>query len=332
MTPPTFRALRVEQNDSGHISAQLRELERDALPDGDVLIRVRYSSVNYKDALAATGKGRIMRSLPMTGGIDLSGEVIDSRNNKLTPGQTVLITGQGLGERHDGGYAELARVPADWALPLPAGLDAHAAMTLGTAGFTAGLSLLRMEAMGQTPAHGPIAVTGASGGVGSASVALFSAAGYEVHAITGKADENERLTALGASTILLRDELDLGSRPLESARWGGAVDSAGGELLAGLTRAIRPWGNIAACGLVGGTELNTTVMPFILRGVNLLGISTPDCPRPLREAVWARLAERFDANRLALIRAGDVTLDELPDVFERLMAGQARGRYVVRVD
>ncbi|MCP5141817.1 MAG: YhdH/YhfP family quinone oxidoreductase [Gammaproteobacteria bacterium] len=332
MTTTTFRALRVEQDETGRIAAHLRDMPRDSLPAGDLLIRVRYSSVNYKDALAATGKGRIMRGLPMTGGIDLVGEVIESRNDNLASGQTVLITGNGLGERHDGGYAELAQVPADWVLPLPAGLDAQACMTLGTAGFTAGLSLLRMEAMGQTPAHGPIAVTGASGGVGSASIALFSAAGYEVHAITGKPDENDRLRALGASEILLRDELDLGSRPLESARWGGAVDSAGGALLAGLTRAIRPWGNIAACGLVGGTDLNTTVMPFILRGVNLLGISSPDCPRPLREAVWSRLAAHFNAERLALLSAGEVTLDELPGVFDRLIAGQARGRFIVRID
>lgn len=324
-----FRALRVEQDADGHISAQIRRLQRDQLPEGEVLIQVSHSSVNYKDALAATGTGRIMRSLPMTGGIDLAGTVLESDRPDVTPGSAVLVTGQGLGERHDGGYAELARVPADWVLPLPTSLNAHAVMALGTAGFTAGLSLLRMEQMGQTPEHGPIAVTGASGGVGSASVALFSAAGYEVHAITGKADETPRLRELGAHQVLLRSELDMGSRPLESARWGGAVDSAGGELLSWLTRTTRPWGNITACGLVGGTDLNTTVMPFILRGVNLLGISTPDCPRGLREQVWARLARHFDAERLRLITAGDLSLDELPGVFRQLIEGQARGRYVV---
>ncbi|MCB1733752.1 MAG: acryloyl-CoA reductase [Gammaproteobacteria bacterium] len=324
-----FRALRVEQDADGQIGAHIRHLKPDQLPAGEVLIRVSHSSVNYKDALAATGTGRIMHKLPMTGGIDLAGIVLESDNPTVIPGSAVLVTGQGLGERHDGGYAELARVPADWALPLPANLDAHAVMALGTAGFTAGLSLLRMEQMGQTPEHGPIAVTGATGGVGSASIALFAAAGYEVHAITGKTDEGPRLRELGAQEILLRSEIDFGRRPLESAIWGGAVDSAGGELLTWLTRTTKPWGNIAACGLVGGTDLHTTVMPFILRGVNLLGIATPDCPRTLREQVWARLAACFDDRRLALITAGDVTLDQLPTVFRQLIDGQARGRYVV---
>ena len=259
--PARFRAYRVHNDDQGY-RGRVEEVGLDDLAEGDVTIRVRYSGINYKDALAGTGKGKIMRSYPMVGGIDVSGTVVSSESERFSPGDEVLVTGAGLSETRDGGYAEYLRLDSSWVIPLPDGLSALDAMTIGTAGFTAALSLYRMEISGQRPEQGPIVVTGASGGVGSIAIDILSHAGYEVHAISGKEEHFGWLAALGAAECLSRHEIEWGQRPLESARWAGCIDSVGGDMLSGICAAIRPWGNIAACGLAGGIGLKTTVMPF----------------------------------------------------------------------
>ena len=287
MTP--FKAFRIH-SDGGRIAARFEQLSLEDLSPGDVVIRVTHSGINYKDALAATGAGKILRRYPLVGGVDLAGLVESSADPRYRPGDAVLVTGCGLSETHDGGYAAFARVPGDWVIPMPPGLDASTAMALGTAGFTAALAIHRMEQNGQTPAGGPIAVTGASGGVGSFAIDMLSGRGYRVVAVSGKADALPYLKELGASEVLLRSELELGSRPLENARFGGAVDSLGGEVLAWLTRTVDFWGNIASVGLAASPALATTVMPFILRGVALLGINSSATRREWRLTVWQRIA------------------------------------------
>jgi len=301
------------------------------LAAGDVTVRVRYSGINYKDALAGTGKGKIMRSYPMVGGIDVAGTIISSESERFSPGDEVLVTGAGLSETRDGGYTEYLRLDSNWVTPLPAGLSALEAMTIGTAGFTAALSLYRMEMNGQRPGQGPIVVTGATGGVGSIAVDILSNAGYEVHAISGKEEHFGWLSALGAQECISRHELEWGQRPLESARWGGCVDSVGGEMLSGICAAIKPWGNIAACGLAGGIGLKTTVMPFIIRGVSLLGIDSPQCPYPIRETIWPKLAGEWKPTRLDLIRNRIVGLDDLSGIFDGMLEGNSLGRIVVEL-
>jgi acrylyl-CoA reductase (NADPH) len=327
-----FKALRVSQDaDTRTQSVSVMMLDQDQLPAGAVLIRGLWSGINYKDALAVTGQGRILRSFPMTPGIDVSGSVETSEDPRFKPGQSVLVTGCGLGEAHDGGYAGLVRVPGDWVVNVPDELGLDGAMVVGTAGFTAGMALLRMEQNGQTPQRGPILVNGATGGVGSFAVRLFSRAGYEVHALTGKPEAAEYLRALGAAAIVEADGLDYGSRPLETARWGGAVDNLGGEHLAWLTRTVQPWGSIAAVGLAAGVDLKTTVMPFILRGVSLLGINSVTCPRDLRLAVWTRLVKLLQPADLEVIRSACVGLEEVPAMAARLLSREVRGRVVVRL-
>lgn len=324
-----FRAYRVHREDGKKVAGRLEEIGLEDLSPGDVTIRARYSSVNYKDALAATGAGRIMRRFPLVGGIDVAGEVESSDDDRYRPGDPVLVTGCGLGEDHDGGYAEYARVQGDWVIPIPEGMDAFDAMCLGTAGFTAGLAVVRLEHNGLSPDRGPVAVTGASGGVGSLAVNMLSGLGYRVSAVTGKADAAGFLEALGAAEVLLRPELDLGSRPLEKAIWAGAVDNLGGETLAWLTRTMDWWGSIASIGLAEGHELHTTVMPFILRGVNLLGINSVLTPRPIRLQVWERLATDLKPGRLDLIGTRTVPLSELPDIFDGYLEGKVKGRTIV---
>jgi NADPH2:quinone reductase len=285
--------------------------------------------VNYKDALAGTGRGPIVRAFPRVGGIDAAGAVAQSRDARFREGDGVLVTGWGLSVDHDGGYAQYLRVPADWVLPLPAGLDAESAMTLGTAGFTAALAVHRMQANGQCPELGPVLVTGASGGVGSIAVNLLHHLGYQVTALSGKPELSDWLRGLGAGEVLARDALPGGDRPLEHALWGGAIDNVGGEVLARLTRTLRPWGSIAAVGLAGGSELHTTVMPFILRGVSLLGINSVDTPAALRAKLWDRLAQDWRPPALARICTEQVGLDGLVGVFERILRGQAHGRVLV---
>ena len=326
----SFKAYRIHLED-GRIVARFEQLSLEDLAPGEVVIRVSHSGINYKDALAATGAGKILRRYPLVGGIDLAGVVESSSDARYRPGEAVLVTGCALSETHDGGYAQLARVRGDWVIPLPAGLSAFEAMALGTAGFTAALAIHRMEQNGQSPQGGAIAVTGASGGVGSVAVDMLATRGYRVVAVSGKSGAVPYLRELGAQEVLARQRIDLGSRPLESARFGGAIDNLGGELLSWLTRSVDFWGNIASIGLAAGAELNTTVMPFILRGVSLLGINSSATPRELRLAVWQRIATDLKPRHLARIVTRTIAFEELPQAFPAYLDGAVTGRTVVRI-
>lgn len=324
-----FAAFRVF-NDNGRISGRVTEMTLEELSPGDVVIRARYSSVNYKDALAATGAGKIMRRFPLVGGIDVAGTVESSGDARFVKGQSVLATGYDLGVDHDGGYAAYARVPAGWVVPIPEALTPFDAMTIGTAGFTAALSVIEMEKNGLAPDAGPVIVTGATGGVGCMAVEILAGLGYQVTALTGKDDQHDFLRSLGAARLLSRHTLQMGTKPLEKALWAGAVDPVGGKTLAWLTRTMSYGGCIAASGLTGGTELETTVLPFILRGVKLLGIDSAMCAMPRRLEVWRRLATDMRPRHVAAI-AREVALGELPGVFDEMLRGAAKGRTVVRL-
>jgi NADPH2:quinone reductase len=325
-----FTAYRIHQLDK-KIVARFEEVTLDDLSPGDVVVKVQYSSVNYKDALAATGKGKILHRFPLVGGIDLAGSVIASSDRRYQKGDKVLVTGCGLSEDHDGGYAEYARVKGEWVIPLPKGYTTQSAMGLGTAGFTAALAIHRMEHNGTNPKGGPVIVTGATGGVGSFAVNMLAKRGYEVVAVTGKPDAQDYLKQLGASSILLRGEIDYGSKPLAKIQWQGAIDNAGGEMLTWLTRTVGWWGNIASIGLAGSHELNTTVMPFILRGVNLLGINSMATLRKLRLKIWDRLATDLKPSKLKRIANETILFDDLPRTFPRMFEGRQRGRVVVKI-
>ncbi len=325
-----FRAFRIHADGQAH-RAGIERLTLDELGPGEVLIEAHYSSVNYKDALAGTGRGKILRRSPLVGGIDVSGVVLSSEDPRLAPGERVLVTGCGLGEVHDGGYAEYLRVPGDWVIPLPARLGLFEAMAIGTAGFTAALALQRLEDNHQDPEMGSVLVTGASGGVGSLAIALLHQQGYRVSALSGKPRHADYLRGLGADEVLDRHALPMGRRPLEKARWGGAIDNVGGEVLDWITRTMRPWGNIAAVGMAGGTRLQTTVMPFILRGVSLLGISSANCPMRWRRRLWERLAGELYPRKLDAIVTETVALEGLPAVFTRMLEGRQVGRVVVKI-
>jgi len=330
-----FRAFRIhEDRPDGRsvIRAGFELLGVDDLTAGDVVIRVGWSDINYKDALAATGAGRILRRYPLVGGVDLSGIVESSTDARYRPGDKVLVTGCGLSETLDGGYAEFARVPGDAVIPLPPGLSLRDAMALGTARFTAALAIPRMEHNGQHPAKGPIAVTGATGGVGSIAIDMLKGRGYRVIAITGKADEADYLRALGADEVRLRGDIDLAAnRPLEKAQFGGAIDNVGGSLLSWLCRSTDGWGNVASIGLAGGAQLDTSVMPFILRGVNLLGINSSATPREPRLAVWQRIATDLRPQQLARIVTREVAFDDLPAAFSAFIDNRNAGRTLVRI-
>ncbi|MEZ5459977.1 MAG: oxidoreductase [Steroidobacteraceae bacterium] len=326
----TFKAFRIHEVDR-KIVAKFEQLTLDDLGPGEVVVRVQYSDINYKDALAATGAGKILRKYPLVGGIDLAGVVESSTDARYRPGDAVLVTGCGLSETHDGGYAEYARLSGEWVIPMPPGLDAFKAMTLGTAGFTAALAIHRMEHNGQVPAKGPIVVTGATGGVGSVAIDMLAARGYEVVAVSGKPESTDYLKSLGASQVLLRADIDYGKRPLEAARFGGAIDNVGGEMLTWLTRTVDFWGNIASIGLAGGAELHTTVMPFILRGVNLLGINSSATLRETRLKVWERIATDLAPRHLDRIATRTIAFDELPGAFDAYLKGSVTGRTVVRI-
>ena len=325
-----FKAYRIH-NENGRVGGRLERLSLDDLSPGEVVIQAAYSSVNYKDALAATGAGKIIRRFPRIAGIDVAGHVISSTDNRLKEGDGVLVTGYDFGVDHDGGYAGIARVPADWVEPLPAGMTPYTAMALGTAGFTVALCIQRLEDNRQAPGHGPFVVTGASGGVGTLAVDILSRLGYEVVAVTGKRDRRGELQALGASDVIDRKTLALEGPPLDRGRWGGAIDNVGGDVLAWLTRTVKPWGNIVSVGLAGGSQLNTTVMPFILRGVSLLGVTSSGCPPEWRHKLWQRLATDLAPRHLDRIASRVVTLEELPEVFEAMLKGQTTGRTVVKI-
>lgn len=326
----SFRALRVHRTNDG-TEPRLEDLTLDALSEGDVVIRGAWSGINYKDALAVTGRGRILRRYPLVAGIDVAGTVESSTDPAHTPGDRVVVTGWGLSETQDGGFAERVRVRGEQCVALPDGLDLREAMILGTAGFTAALAVDRLQHNRQSPADGPIAVTGATGGVGSLAIGMLAGLGFQVHAITGKPEHAEHLRSLGAAEVLDRRELDLGSGALASTRFAGAVDNLGGEMLAGLLRTTRPFGNVASIGLAQDARLSTTVMPLILRGVNLLGINSVLTPPDLRARVWERLDGDLRPAHLEAIVAGEVDLDGIIDACQPLIDARQRGRTLVRI-
>ncbi len=325
-----FKAFRIHEENKKIVS-RFEQITLGDLCAGDVVVRVTHSDINYKDALAATGAGKILRRYPLVGGIDFAGVVESSGDSRYSPGDPVLVTGCGLSETHDGGYAQYARVKGDWVIPIPKGLDAASAMALGTAGFTAAFAIHRMEQNGQTPERGPVVVTGATGGVGSLAVDMLAGRGYEVVAVSGKSSASEYLTSLGARTILLRQEIDYGSRPLEAVRFAGAIDNVGGEMLTWLTRTVDFWGNIASIGLAGSAELKTTVMPFILRGVNLLGINSSATPRAPRLEVWKRIGTDLKPRHLDRIVTRTLEFADLPGAFQGYLDGTVTGRTVVKI-
>jgi putative YhdH/YhfP family quinone oxidoreductase len=328
--PDSFSAFRIHNDDDGY-RAGVEQVGLDDLSEGDVTLRVDYSSVNYKDALAGTGKGKIATVFPICGGIDVAGEVVASESDRFQAGDQVVINGCRQSQTRDGGYSEYLRIDSASAVPLPDGLTTREAMIIGTAGFSAALGLYRMEALGQHPDMGPIVVTGASGGVGSFAIDIMTAAGYEVHAISGKLEEFDYLESLGATQCISRHDLYWGQKPLETARWAGAFDNVGGDMLSGLTRVVDTFGSIASCGLAGGIALQTTVMPFILRGVSLVGVSSENCPHALRVSLWQRLASAWKPRHLDLICKREVGMDDLPAVFDEMLAGNSKGRTVVRI-
>jgi putative YhdH/YhfP family quinone oxidoreductase len=328
--PDLFKAFRIHNDAEGYRSG-IETVGIDDLSKGDVSIRGEWSGINYKDALAATGKGKILQRFPLVGGIDVAGEVIASECERFTPGDKVLVTGCSMSEKRDGGYSQYLRLDSNSVVPLPAGLTTREAMGLGTAGFTAAISLYRMEALGQTPAAGPIVVTGASGGVGSFAIDILTRAGYEVHAITGKVEQFDYLEELGARQCISRHSLHWGQQPLETVRWAGCIDSVGGDMLAGISRVIDLWGNIAVCGMAGGIGLHATNLPLILRGVSLIGISSNNAPYDLRKILWDRLANEWRPRHFDTIVNNEVDLDDLGEAFDVLMQGNALGRTVVNL-
>jgi NADPH2:quinone reductase len=325
-----FRAYRIDQQD-GKIVAGFTTLNVDDLSAGDVVVKVSHSTINYKDALAATGAGRILRSFPLVGGIDLAGTVTSSESEEFAEGDAVLVNGCGLSETRDGGYAEYARVPAEAVVPVPEGMTPFQAMQIGTAGYTAALAIHRMEQNGQRPEDGPVVVTGATGGVGSLAVDMLAGRGYEAAALTGKAARADYLKSIGAQSVLVRGEVDFGKRPMEKAQWAGGIDNLGGEALTWLTRTVGYGGNIASIGLAASHELNTTVLPFILRAVCLLGINSVDTPRDLRLAVWQRIGSDLRPQHLDKIAANTLKFDDLPAAFQDFIDGNVTGRTVVEI-
>ena len=325
-----FRAFRV-YNEDNRVRGKLEKISLDELSPGDITIAAEYSSVNYKDALAATGKGKIIRQFPINAGIDVAGKVVESKDGRFNAGAPVLVTGYDFGVAHDGGYSEMVRVPAEWVVPIPPAMTTYQAMAIGTAGFTVALCVKRLEDNGQTPALGPFIVTGATGGVGMFAIDVLSTLGYKVIAVTGKQDRVEQLKMLGATKVIDRNSINLDGPPLEKSQWGGAIDNAGGDMLAWLTRTVVPWGNIASVGLAGGSELHTTVMPFILRGVSLLGITSAGCPTPLRHELWDRLTKDLAPRHIDKIVTRVAPMEKLPEIFDEMLAGKTTGRTVIKI-
>lgn len=327
--PDRFRAFRIHDDAAGYRSG-IEDVSLDDLSSGELVIRTAYSSVNFKDALAGTGEGRILRRFPLVGGIDVAGHVVASKDARFREGDAVLVTGCGLSETRDGGYSEYARLQAEWTIALPQGLSLRDSMILGTAGFTAALALFRMLENRQTPELGPLCVTGATGGVGMLAVDIFSRAGFAVHAVSGKTEQAAFLRELGAADVLGREALAT-KRPMESARFGGGLDNVGGSMLASLLAQTAPYGNVASAGLAASAELATTVMPFIIRGVSLLGVASAGTARAIREELWRRLASDWKPAHLERICTREVGLDGLPAVFATMLGGGSFGRTLVRL-
>ena len=328
----SYKALvvrKAHQDTQKKVAAQYEQREPLALGSAEVLINVCYSSINYKDALGITGKGKIFRSLPIVPGIDASGIVVQSKSKDFREGDHVLVTGCGLGEIQDGGYAEYLKVPADWVIPIPTGLSVKDAMILGTAGFTAAICIHRMERNGQSPEKGPIIVTGASGGVGSFCINILSSLGYDVVAVSGKNDISDYLMGLGAKEILDPQDFLAPAKPLETSRWGGCIDNVGGKILASILPRIHLWGNCASVGLALSHELHGSVMPFILRGVSLLGVSSANCPKDLRVLLWKKLSQEYRPRDLDKIVQNELPLGKILDVCPDFIARKTFGRYLV---
>ena len=325
-----FRAFRV-CSDNNETIGRVESLNIDDLSQGEVLIKSAYSSVNYKDALAGTGVLKLTNKLPMVIGINVSGNVVSSSDERFKEGDAVLVTGYEFGVGHDGGFSEYCRVPSDWVVPLPNKMSLFDAMAIGTAGFTVALCVQRLEENNQTADLGEFVVTGASGGVGNFAIDIMSSLGYEVVAVTGKVDSHESLKTLGAKQILDRNKIQSDGPPLEKGQWGGGIDNVGGDVLAWLTRTTKPYGNIASVGLAGGSHFNTTVMPFFLRGVSVLGINAPACTMPIRTHLWDRLISDLAPNHLDKIVTNIVKLEDLSSVFEDMLSGKTVGRTVVSI-
>ena len=326
------RALFLRKED-GNVHPYVGAVERESLPEGDVLVSVSHSGLNYKDGMAITGRGKIIRGdYPFIPGIDLAGEVAESNSETFAPGDLVVGTGWGLGENHWGGYSQLQRVRSEWLIPLPGGLSSESAMIVGTAGLTAMLSIMALEGTGLHPSNGEVVVTGASGGVGSLAVAMLAAFGYTVVGSTGSVEAQAYLRDLGASRIIDRGELGDGARrPLDTARWAGAVDVVGGSTLAAVISQLDRHASVASCGLTGGVQLETTVYPFILRGVNVLGIDSNMCPADRRRDAWERISELLSQEILERIKAYTISLEDIPAYSVRILAGEITGRVVVDV-
>jgi len=326
----SFRAFRIF-NDNDRIAGRVTDAVIDELSPGEVVFKTAYSSVNYKDALAATGAGgKIIRKYPLIGGIDAAGTVVSSSDARYRPGDEVICTSYDFGVAHDGGYAQYCRVPADWVVPLPKGLTLFEAMALGTAGYTAGLAMALLELNGMAPDKGKVLVNGATGGVATLAIDMLAGLRYQVAAVTGKDAEHGFLKGIGAAEVLARQKLEMGTRPLEKTLWAAAFDSVGGEHLAWLTRTMQQAGLIASFGNAGGIEFKTTVLPFILRGVRLIGVDSGFTPMPLRRKVWERLATDLKPRHLGVI-AHTITLEDLSGYFDRMLKGQTRGRAVVKL-
>jgi acrylyl-CoA reductase (NADPH) len=325
----TFKAIRIDKADKG-TAAALTQFDEAELMEGDVTVRVEWSALNYKDGLAVTGKAPVVRRFPMIAGIDLAGTVDQSSHPQWKAGDKVICTGWGMGETHLGAYAEKARVKGDWLVRLPAGMSTREAMAIGTAGFTAMLSVLALEKHGLTPNHGPIVITGAAGGVGSVATAVLSKLGFHVIASTGRLSEADYLRRLGAAEVIDRSELSGPAKPLAKERWAGGVDSVGSTTLANVLSMTKYAGAIAACGLAAGMDLPTSVAPFILRGVCLLGIDSVMCPIELRKTAWSRLASDLDRTKLTEI-THEIGLDQVIEAGAKILAGQVRGRIVVKI-
>jgi len=326
----TFKAYRTFEEDK-RVSSRFVDMRLEDLDPGEVVIRTKYSTINYKDALSYNGTGRIMRKFPTVAGIDMAGTVDSSNDPRFRRGDKVLVTGYDLGVSHDGGYAEYVRVPADWVVRRPESMTAFDAMTLGTAGFTAAIGIHLMLHNGLKPENGPVAVTGATGGVGSVAIEILAKLGYDVTAITGKPQDADYLRHIGAKDIVLRQALDLSKlKPLDKATWAGAVDNLGGDMLAWLLSTSKIAGTVASVGLAADMKLNTTVAPFILRGVHLLGVDSANCPMDLRQALWNKLAVAWRPDRVH-DQVRTIDFDELPTHFDAYLKGMVRGRTVVRI-
>jgi NADPH2:quinone reductase len=330
MTISQFKAIRVHDTENGK-QASIETMSLNDLCAGDVTIRSAFSSINYKDALAITGQPGIMRKYPLNAGIDVAGVVESSSSTEYKAGDKVIVTGSEMSQLHDGGLSEIVRVPAEWIVPLPDGLSLYESMLLGTAGFTAGLALLRLEQNGLTPDQGEVLISGASGGVGSIAIQLFSRRGYKVVAMS--ATENvDYLIQLGAQRVISPPGIKERPAALEHARWAGALDTIGGDVLSGITRQLKPWGSVASIGLAGGANLSMTTMPFIIRGVSVLGITSADCPYEIRKRVWTNLADKWKPQHMDSIANKEITLEEAFTVAKQILKRQHHGRTVVKFD